>query len=225
MVGLTSQSSIAPLQNQVESSLGRNIAISSDQWLTHLLVLAKCNSFNGNNLILCQGTPFWVFSLPHLKKKNLILWERAIQAALKPRKLIHHLSEDCSSEDNPNFPRWVMEEEFVFAWLVDSIAPEQIGKFMSYDTSRGLWEAIRRSHSKLGDKAKVIDLISRSYSLKQGDKDILTYSNELRTIHTELDYFWPQSTDPVAQAREATCRLCQLLLGLRPEFEVVRSQI
>ena len=55
-----------------------------------------------------------------------------------------------------------------------------------------LWEAIRRSHSKRGDKAKIIDLISRSYSLWQGDKDIETYSNELRTIQVELDYCWPQ---------------------------------
>ena len=149
MTGLTSQSSTTPLQNQIESSLGRNIVIYPDRWLTHLPVLDKCNIFNGN---------------------NLILWERAIQAALKPRKLIHHLNEDCPSKDNPNFPKWVMEEEFTLAWLLDSIAPEQIGKFMSYDTSKGLWEAIMRSHSKLGDKAKIIDLISRSYSLKQGDR-------------------------------------------------------
>ena len=54
------------------------------------------------------------------------------------------------------------------------------------------------------DKAKIIDLISRSYTLKQGDKDILTYSNELRAIHIELDHCYPQSTDPLARAREAT---------------------
>ena len=182
----------------------RNISVSIDRWLTHFPVIAKCNIFNGH---------------------NLILWERTIQAALKPRKLIHHLSEDCPLEDHHNFQKWVMEVEFVFAWLLDSIAPKQVACLISYDTSRKLWEAIKRSHSKQGDKAKIIDMIIKSYTLKQEDGDILTYSNKLRDIRTELDHCYPQSTDLVARAREATNRLCQLLKGLRPEFEMVRSQL
>ena len=199
----SSSSSAAPeVHNRVPTSEGQE-PVSSDRWLSHLPTLAKCNVFNGN---------------------NLILWERAIETALKPRKLIKHLHEDCPLEDNPNFQRWVLGE-VVFAWLLDSIAPEQLSKFMSYNTSRGLWEAIRRSHSKLGDKARINDLFIRSYSLKQGDKDILTFSNELRAIHTKLDYCWPQCTDPMARAQTATSRLCQLLHGLRPKFEFIRSQL
>ena len=186
------------------ASSGQNISISTDRWLTHLPTIAKCNIFNGN---------------------NLILWERTIQAALKPRKLIHHLHENCPTEEDPNYQKWVMEEEFVFAWLLDSISPAYMTSSISYDTAKGLWEAIRRSHSKKGNKAKIIDLISRSYTLKQGDKDILSYSNELRAIHTELDHCCPQSTDPIARTREATNRLCQLLQGLRLDFETVRSQL
>ena len=111
----------------MRTSSVRNISVSTDRWLTHLPVIAKCNIFNGH---------------------DLILWERTIQAALKPRKLLHHLNEDCPCEDHPNFQKWVMEEEFVFAWLLDSTAPKQVARLISYDTSRKLWEAIKRSHSK-----------------------------------------------------------------------------
>ena len=111
---------------QATSSV-RDIVVSTDRWLTHLPVIAKCNIFSGH---------------------NLILWERTIQAALKPRKLINYLSEDCPTEDHHNFQRWVMEEEFVFAWVLESISPEQMARFISYDTSKKLWEAIKRSHSK-----------------------------------------------------------------------------
>ena len=127
------------------ASSGQNITISIDRWLTHLLTIAKCNIFNGH---------------------NLILWERTIQAALKPRKIIHHLHENCPTEDNLNYQKWVMEEEFVFALLLDSISPEYMTSFISYDTAKGLWKAIPRSHSKKGNKAKIVDLISRSYTLK-----------------------------------------------------------
>ena len=79
----------------------------------------------------------------------------------------------------------------MFAWLLYSISSEQMARFISYDTSRKFWEAIKRSHTKRGDNAKIIDLIIKSYTLKLGDKDILKYSNELRNIHTELDHYYP----------------------------------
>ena len=79
-----------------------------------------------------------------------------------------------------------------------------MARYASYDTSKQLWEAIKRSHSKRDNKAKIIDLIIKSYTLKKGEKDVLTYSNELRDTHTELDHCYPQSMDHVARAREAT---------------------
>ena len=99
----SSSSSTAPeVHNRVPVSEGQ-ATVSSDCWLSRFLMMAKCNIFNGN---------------------NLILWERAIQAALKPRKLTYHLHRDRPPEDNPIFQRWVVGEEVVFAWLLDSIAPE-----------------------------------------------------------------------------------------------------
>ena len=32
-----------------------------------------------------------------------------------------------------------MEEEFLFSWLLDSISPEHMARFVSYDTAKGLW--------------------------------------------------------------------------------------
>ena len=99
------------------ASSGRNITISTDRWLTHLPTVAKCNVFNGH---------------------NLILWERTILASLKPRKLIYHLHENCPAEDDPHHQKWMMEEVFVFFWLLDSISPEHMARFISYDTAKGL---------------------------------------------------------------------------------------
>ena len=57
-------------------------SIPTDKWLTHLPVFAKCNNFNGN---------------------NLLVWECTVQAALRPRKLVHHLSEDGPNEEHLDF--------------------------------------------------------------------------------------------------------------------------
>ncbi|XP_078430504.1 uncharacterized protein LOC144702336 [Wolffia australiana] len=188
----------------VSSTSSGHQLIVLDRWLTHLPVLAKCNIFNGH---------------------NLLLWERTIKAAMKPRNLLHLLTEDRPDENHPDFQRWTMEEEFVFGWMLDSLSSEQITRYTSYATSKALWQAIHRNHSKKNDKTKIITLIVQSYTLMQGDMDVLTYSNKLRDIHNELDHCRPPSSDPVARAHEATNRLCQFLNGLRPEFELIRSQL
>ena len=194
----------ATSQENQEILSGGGAIIPAEKWYTHLPIIAKCNVFNGN---------------------NLYLWERTVQAALKPRKLIHHLTENCPPESSPRFMHWVIGEELVFAWLLDSLAPEQNARYITYDTSRKLWEAVRRDHSKGEDRMKIINLYIKSFSLQQGEKDVLTYSNELRDIFNDLDHCRPPSTDPRARAYEATNRLCQFLQGLRPEFELVRSQL
>ena len=177
--------------------------IPTGKWLSSLPMVAKCNVFNGS---------------------NLFLWERNVRAVLKPRKLIHHLSEDSPPEGDPNFMRWTQEEEIVFAWLLDSLAPEQNARYVTYDTARRLWEAISWNHSKKDDRTKIINLYTRSFTLRQGDRDVLTYSNELWDIFNDLDHCRPPSTDPIARAHESTNCLCQFLQGLRPEFELIRSQ-
>ena len=89
-------------------SASTSSSIPTDKWLTHLPVFAKCNHFNRN---------------------NLLMWERTVQTTLRPRKLVHHLSEDGPNEEHIDFMKWNMEEEFVFAWLLDSLAPEQQAQF------------------------------------------------------------------------------------------------
>ena len=160
-----------------------------------------------------------------LQRKNLYLWERNVRAVLKPRKLLSHLTDDCPPENDPNFMQWIQEEEIVFAWLLDSLSPEQNARYVTYDTSKLLWEAISRNYSKRDDRQKIIDLYIKSFTLQQGDRDVLTYSNELRAVFNDLDHCRPPSTDSVARAYEATNRLCQFLQGLRPEFELIRSQL
>ena len=133
-------SSISP---QAGAPMTGKFSIPADKWLSNLPIVAKCNVFNGN---------------------NLYLWERNVRAVLKPRKLLSHLTDDCPPENDPNFMRWIQEEEIVFAWLLDSLSPEQNARYVTYDTSKLLWEAISRNHSKRDDRQKIIDLYQVVYT-------------------------------------------------------------
>ena len=171
------------MSSQVAAPTAGKFVIPADKWLSNLPIVAKCNVFNGN---------------------NLYLWGRNVRAVLKPRKLFSHMTEDCPQEDDPNFMRWIQEEEIVFAWLIDSLSLEQSARYVTYDTSKLLWEAISRNHSKRDDRQKIIDLYIKSFTLQQGDRDVLTYSNELEAVFNDLDHCRPPSTDSVARAYKAT---------------------
>ena len=54
---------------------------------------------------------------------------------------------------------------------------------------------------------------------------MLTYSNELKAVFDYLDHCRPPFTDSIARAYEATNLMCQFLQGLRPDFELIRSQL
>ena len=95
-------------------------------------------------------------------ENNLYLWERNVRAVLKPQKLFSHLTEDSPLEADPNFMRWIQEEEIVFVWLLDSLSPEQNARYVTYDTSKLLWEAVSRNNSKRDDCQKIIDLYVKS---------------------------------------------------------------
>ena len=100
-IGMSEESSMS---SQAAAPTARKFVIPANKWLSNLPIVAKYNVFNEN---------------------NLYLWERNVRAVLKPQKLFSHLTEDSPPEADPNFMRWIQEEEIVFVWLLDSLSPEQ----------------------------------------------------------------------------------------------------
>ena len=175
-----------------------------DRWLTQLPVVAPRSQFNGH---------------------NLYLWEMVVDQALSPRSLLPHLTQDAPLPTDPRFKRWIVEEQTVRSWLLDSMSTDYFQKFIEYKTAKGIWEAVHKFYSKKNDSSKISALVSRANSLQQGDKSVMEYANELSSIYNELNFYRPPQYSTLQWEYTVQDRIYHLLEGLRPEFEGLRSQL
>ncbi|XP_078431084.1 uncharacterized protein LOC144702933 [Wolffia australiana] len=155
---------------------------------------------------------------------NLLQWRQYVQITLKGR-LMNHLLEDGPSRTDPKYYDWLDVEGVVHRWLLDSISPSVKGEFMSLESARAVWEAVLESHSKKHNIATLYELVHRAANLSQGDRSIMEYSTELISLWNEIDYYMPPDPHSVDRQYILQLRVFQFLMGLNPEYEVVRAQL
>ncbi|XP_078429486.1 uncharacterized protein LOC144708026 [Wolffia australiana] len=155
---------------------------------------------------------------------NLLQWRQYVQITLKGR-LMRHLLEDGPSRTDPKYYDWLDVEGVVHRWLLDSISPSVKGEFMSLESARAVWEAALESHSKKHNIATLYELVHRAANLRQGDRSIMEYSTELISLWNEIDYYMPPDPHSVDRQYTLQLRVFQFLMGLNPEYEVVRAQL
>ena len=122
---------------------------------------------------------------------HICLWEHHVQAILRPRNLLDHLTENAPSKTGPLYKRWVVEEEVFYTWIFDSMISELANRFIKYSSIKAIWDVVHKFHSKKNDRAKIAQLVTQASSLQQGEKLVLTYANELSDIFSELDHYHP----------------------------------
>ena len=133
------------------------------------------------------------------------------------RKLLDHLR-------GPLYQRWIIEE-VLYPWILDSVSTELANRFIEYETVKEIRDAAHKYHSKKNDKSKITQLVTKACTLQQGDKSVLAYANELSSIFSELDHYWPPGHNTEDREYILMNRVYKILPGLRPEFEGIRSQL
>ena len=145
--------------------------------------------------------------------------------ALSPRSLLPHLTQDAPWATDPRYKRWIVEEQIIRSWLLDSMNTDYFQKFIEYRTAKAIWEAVHKFYSKKNDSSEISSLVNRANSLQQGDKTVMAYANELSSIYNELDFYRPPQYNSLQWEYTVQDRIYHFLEGLRPEFEGLRSQI
>ncbi|KAI5324790.1 hypothetical protein L3X38_033863 [Prunus dulcis] len=73
--------------------------------------------------------------------------------------------------------------------------PNQIKRFIRYDTTKQVWAAIKQTYSDGADEAKIYDLHRRSFIMKQAGASVAKYYSELTKIFLELDQLSPSTME------------------------------
>ena len=185
------------------ASAGSSIP-TGDWWFSQLPVVASRSQFNG---------------------LNIHLWVRHIQVILRPQNLLDHLTGTAPVETDPHYKKWIVEEEVLYTWILDSMTAELVNRFIEYETVKAIWDAVHKYHSKKSDESKIAQLVTLAVTLQQADKSILTYANELSSIYSELDHYRPPAHKSVDREYVLMDRVYKLLQGLNPDFESIQNQL
>ena len=92
------------------------------------------------------------------------------------------LEDDGPPRSDPTYYNWLDVEGVVHRWLLDIISPSVKGEFLALESAKAVWEAVLDSHSKKHNIATLYELVHRAANLRQGDRSVLDYSNELTAL-------------------------------------------
>ncbi|XP_078443058.1 uncharacterized protein LOC144712663 [Wolffia australiana] len=155
--------------------------------------------------------------------RNFAQWGQLVELTLIGRELNDHLSAEMDPS-NPSYKSWKRDDAIVHVLLLSSMTKDQLPRMAFLKTAKQIWEYVEKNALKKSNLWRTYELVIRAWNLRQGDRSVTDYVNELQTIWLELDHYRP-IRNPDEWEYTLRDRMFKFLMGLNPEYESVRSQI
>ena len=167
-----------------------------------------------------------------LNDTNFRLWSKLIEMRIGARNKLGYLTGDIAKPESgdPRLESWVTENHRVKCWLIDSMTPSLMERFICLPTAKEIWDAVGRTFYDGSDATRLFELNQRSFSTRQNGRPLSSYYTELVAIFQEID----SRTAPQARTVDgvlhhhsamAQLRVHIFLSGLDPGFEQIRGEI
>ncbi|KAJ9539522.1 hypothetical protein OSB04_032255 [Centaurea solstitialis] len=133
-------------------------------------------------------------------------------------------------KDEKKMEAWVIDNHRVKSWLIDSMSPQLMQRFIRLQTAKEIWEAVSKTFYDGTDETQLFELNRRSFTTRQNGKTLPAYYNELVSIFQEIDSRITDQEDDVNAVVSVHKTLARLrvhifLADLDPEFNQARSEI
>ncbi|GFZ19458.1 hypothetical protein Acr_28g0001630 [Actinidia rufa] len=168
-----------------------------------------------------------------LNGKNFHAWSRSFQLYLGGKRKTRWIlgKEPKPAESDPKFDEWVSDNCIILGWMFNSMEDRVYHMFMYHDTVHGLWTALTQMYAHARNESRIFELYrevshASQISLELSVADFFGY---LQTRWEELAQYEPLSDFPsdgaVESKRLDRRHTYQFLMGLKSEFETLRTQI
>lgn len=174
---------------------------------------------------------------PKLTGSNYIAWSRTVEGSLGTKNKLGFINGTIPmpDEDDLNRSAWERCNHLVQSWLINSVSESIAPTVVFCDTALEVWLDLKERFSKI-DRIRIANLRSSINTLKQGDKSVLDYFTEMKSLWEELSSHRPiPNCVCVHQCRCVASRtakihrnedqIMQFLTGLNDQFSVVRTQV
>ncbi|XP_049398982.1 uncharacterized protein LOC125862902 [Solanum stenotomum] len=167
-----------------------------------------------------------------LDETNYPLWSQLMEMRIGARNKVGYLTSELTkpSSTNPTYGTWIIENHKVRSWLIDSMSPHLMQRFIRLATAQEIWEGASKTFYDGSDETRLFELNQQSFTAKQNSRPLSTYYNELIAIFQEIDHrtaSQERSVEGIVQLHSVVARLRVhiFLSGLDLEFDQVCGEI
>ncbi|KAH9766022.1 hypothetical protein KPL70_002047 [Citrus sinensis] len=133
-------------------------------------------------------------------------------------------------ESSKEYEKWYSENQKVKRWLLISMSPEIMKRYLRIPTAYEIWDALSKAFYDGSDELQVFTLNQKAFSTKQNGQPLSKFYGELVEIFRELDHrdkvVMKDPEDVVIYRRSVErLRVHIFLAGLDEEFDQVRGEI
>ncbi|RVX01208.1 hypothetical protein CK203_036104 [Vitis vinifera] len=133
-------------------------------------------------------------------------------------------------ESEDGYEKWYAENQKVKRWLLMSMSPEIMKRYLRLPTVQEIWSALSKVFHDGSDELQVFTLNKKAFTAKQSSRSLSEYYGELTKIFCELDHrdkVVMKDLEDIAAHRKSIerQRVHIFLAGLDGDFEQVRGKI
>ena len=124
----------------------------------------------------------------HLDGSNYHSWSRSMKCALLSKNKFKFVNWEIPepSHSDSQYEAWERCNVMMISWITRSLTAQIAQSTMYIDSAKELWEDLRERFAK-SNHFRVSDLLQEINSIKQGERSIIDYYIDSKTLWEELD--------------------------------------
>ncbi|XP_012845959.1 PREDICTED: uncharacterized protein LOC105965962 [Erythranthe guttata] len=167
-----------------------------------------------------------------LDESNFSLWSQLMEMRIGARNKIGFLTGETMrpAVTDHGYATWITDNHKVKSWLIDSMSPPLMQRFIRLSTAKEIWEAVAKTFYDGSDETRLFELNRKSFTTTQDGRPLSTYYNELVEIFQEIDHRTTAQEASVQaivhmHSMMARLRVHIFLSGLDSGFDQIHGEI
>ncbi|XP_048229580.1 uncharacterized protein LOC125370043 [Ricinus communis] len=167
-----------------------------------------------------------------LTESNYDVWSQLMEMHIAEREKLSYIRGKTKppAESEDGYEKWYAENQKVKRWLLMSMSPEIMKRYLRLSTAHEIWTALSKAFYDGSDELQLFALNQKAFAAKQNKRSLSEYYGELTAIFQELDHrdkvVMKDPDDVVAYKKSIErLRVHIFLAGLDDHFEQVCGEI
>jgi len=125
-----------------------------------------------------------------LTESNYDVWSQLMEMHIAEREKLSYIRGKTKppAETEDGYEKWYAENQKVKRWLLMSMTPEIMKRYLRLPTAHEIWSALSKAFYDGSDELQVFALNQKAFTAKQSSKSLSEYYGELTEVFRELDH-------------------------------------